>query len=783
MLRVYSFLTQDHDLRLLAAAVAICLVAQLTSAILAGDLRRMNGAHALRWLIVLAFVTAIGVWATHFVALLAYKTQLPSAYSPWYTALSLAACFGLTLFAFMLHPAPARTIAITTAVGATHLIGMAALETTGRFEYDLPTVALTLAVGCAFIHASIRWFDGHPDGTPLGSGVLFTLAVVSIHLGSMAAITVIPDPRMVIAPTSISAQSLAIVIPSVVIVVLVASFAILRFESLVMTNAIEEANRMKLFADKAMEGLAILDGDRIADANDMFWAMTGLPAEARSGGLAVADLIPDLTAATVGRASGFFETAILRPDAARLDIEAALRRTTMSGKPCTLLVVRDISERKAVAERIAHLANHDPLTGAGNRLTFNRVIEERLATASTHGPLGLLCIGLDRFKAVNDLYGHLVGDTVLIKASERIGALLLRKNEVLARLGGDEFAVLTSRSPAGASELAEQIIKSLSEPFLVEGQTISINASIGIAYAPIDATDAQSLHSHADLALYRAKNDGRGRFCFFDQGMDEQVIETFRMKAELRSALQKGQLRLHYQPIASLETDEIIGFEALLRWNHPRLGEVSPAIFIPLAEETGLIIQIGEWVLREACREAARWKNDLKIAVNLSPVQFTEGNVVELVISALGSTGLDSSRLDIEITEGVLVKDTEGALRVLKALKALGVCISMDDFGTGYSSLSYFRQFPFDKVKIDQGFVQDMETNAQSRAIIRAIIGLAKGLDIAILAEGVETANQIELLKQEGCEQIQGFVISRPAPIEAFREVVDGDEKRVRLAA
>jgi diguanylate cyclase (GGDEF)-like protein len=781
MLRVYSCVTQDHDVRLLAVAVAICLVAQLTSFVLAGDLRRMNGANAPRWLAVLAFITAMGIWATHFVAMLAYQPHMPSAYSPGLTAASLLACFLITLFAFTRASSLTRSIGLTVAIGTMHFVGMDALETTGRFQYDLPLVGASLAVGLGFIYASSRCFERETRRIPWLSCLLFTLAVAAIHFGSMAAITIIPDPTIVIAPTSISAESLAAVVTSVAVVVVVVSFAVLRFESRVTTSAVEEANRMKLFADKAMEGLAVLDGNRVADANDVFWDMVGLAADARTEPLATADLIPGLTAAAADRGPGFFETVMLRPDSPPLDIEAAVRRTSISGKPCTLLVVRDITDRKAAAARIAHLASHDPLTGVGNRLSFNRAIEDRLAAASADEPLGLLCIDLDRFKPVNDLYGHPIGDTVLIKVTRRINALL-REGEMLARLGGDEFAVLTPGSPARASRLADSIVQNLSEPFTVDRQTISIGASIGIAYAPVDAEDAQTLHSRADLALYRAKADGRGRSCFFDRGMDEQVIEAFRMKADLRGALQDGELRLNYQPLADLGSGEIIGFEALLRWHHPERGEVSPATFIPLAEETGLIIPIGEWVLREACREAAGWSKPLKIAVNLSPVQFTAGNLAELVTSALAHSGLDPNRLDLEITEGVLVKDAEGALKVLNSLKALGVKISMDDFGTGYSSLSYFRQFPFDKVKIDQGFIQDMEEIAQSRAIIKAIVGLAKGLDIAILAEGVETEKQMDMLKRTGCEQIQGFAISRPAPIEAFRAFTSDEDDSAAAA-
>ena len=771
MLKVYSCIAQDHDPRLLIAALAICLFAQLTAFVLAGDVRRLIAAPPLRWVAMLALVITSGTWATHFVAMLAYQPHLPSAYSPYLTALSFVVGVAFTCGSFMCRSRDLGTLMTTAGIASMHLIGMSALETVGRLEYDWTVVMASILTGGLLVKAAGWWFMRSSARVPLVPSLLFTLAVFAIHLGSMSAITIVPDPRVVIPSGAISAQSLAIVVTTLVTAGLLVSFATLRFENRLAINAVEEATRLKLFADKAMEGLAVLDGDDIVDANDMFWDMSGHGRRERREHLRAADVIPEFANGTGDHGTTFFETIMNRPGLPPLEIEAAISRTTMSGAPRTLLVIRDITDRKATAAKIAHLANHDPLTGVGNRLTFNRVMEERLAVAGANEPLGLLCIDLDRFKPVNDLYGHLAGDAVLIEVTQRIAALL-RKKEVLARLGGDEFAILIHRDPAGSSRLAQQIIAALSAPFQIDGQMISINCSIGIAFAPTDAGDAQALYAKADLALYRAKSDGRGRSCFFDRGMDDHVVETLRMKAELRTALQKDQLRLHYQPLMSLASNEIIGFEALLRWSHPDLGDVSPATFIPLAEETGLIVPIGEWVLREACHEAASWPNDLKIAVNLSPVQFTAGSIVEIVASAVSHSGLDPTRLDLEITEGVLVKDADGALRILHALKALGVRISMDDFGTGYSSLSYFRQFPFDKVKIDQGFVQDMEDNPQSRAIIRAIVGLAKGLDIVILAEGVETKTQIDMLKRKGCQEIQGFAISRPAPIGQFAAVV-----------
>ncbi|MCW1431342.1 EAL domain-containing protein [Novosphingobium sp. JCM 18896] len=771
MLRVYSCIAQEHDLRLLLVAVAICFFTELTSFTLAGDIRRMATLPQRRWSVMIGFVVASGIWATHFIAMLAYQPHLPSAYSPLLTTLSFLVCFAVCFAAMNIRSIVWGSLQMTVGISTMHFIGMAALETTGRLEYDFSTILAASTVGALFVAASSWTFGRFKTRLTVIPALLFTLAVAAIHFGSMSAITIVPDPGVVISPSSISPQSLTIVVSAFVVALLTVSLVMLKTERRIITSGQEEAQRMKLFADTAMEGLAVLEDDRIIDANAVFWKLAGYAEGEAPEQIELGDLIPDLAGAE--REAPFIETLLVRPDAEPLDIEAALRRTSMLGKPCTLLVVRDISDRKAAAARIAHLATHDPLTGVGNRLAFNRALEQRLADADAAQPLGLLCIDLDRFKPVNDLYGHPIGDTLLIKVTRRISALL-DKSELLARLGGDEFAVLTNRTPARASQLAEDIIEELSASFTIEEQTITIGASIGIAYAPTNAHDAQTLHSRADLALYRAKGDGRSCFRFFDCGMDDQVVEAFRMKAELRTALQEGQLQLHYQPLANLTTDEIIGFEALLRWTHPELGQISPTTFIPLAEETGLIVPIGEWVMREACREAARWPNGLKIAVNLSPVQFTTGNIVEIVASALAWSGLEAHRLDIEITEGVLVKDADGALKILNALKALGVQISMDDFGTGYSSLSYFRQFPFDKVKIDQTFIRDMETNPQSRAIIRAIIGLAKGLDVEILAEGVETEVQIDMLKRKGCELIQGYAISRPAPIEQFDEIVGG---------
>ncbi len=375
------------------------------------------------------------------------------------------------------------------------------------------------------------------------------------------------------------------------------------------------------------------------------------------------------------------------------------------------------------------------------------------------------CIDLDRFKTVNDTLGHPVGDALLKIAAERLRACV-REGDTVARLGGDEFAVvqcgLTDLS--GATRLAGRIVEALAETFELQGQQVMIGGSVGVAVSPNDGADSDELLKKADMALYRAKADGKGAFHFFEQAMDEALQARRALELDLRLALAEGQFELYYQPLYSLGVDQVTGCEALLRWRHPVRGMVSPADFIPLAEEIGLINALGEWVLREACREAAGWPQPVRLAVNLSPAQFRDRHLVSTVVSALAASGLAAERLELEITESVLLQDTAGNMSILHDLKALGVRISMDDFGTGYSSLSYLRSFPFDKIKIDQTFVRDILDDADALAIIKAVLDLGTSLGITTTAEGVESVEQLDELRRQGCGEIQGYFISRPKP-------------------
>jgi diguanylate cyclase (GGDEF)-like protein len=426
----------------------------------------------------------------------------------------------------------------------------------------------------------------------------------------------------------------------------------------------------------------------------------------------------------------------------------------------------DITEKRRTEARIVHMAGHDALTGLPNRVLLRQGVEDALHQGGYGSGLAVLGLDLDRFKSVNDTLGHPVGDGLLREVAARLTDLV-GPSSVAARLGGDEFAILhrEGEQPASAMALAQQIIDCLSEPYEIDGHHIVIGTTVGVAVAPDDGNTPDTLLKNADLALYRGKADGGGVARRFEPEMDRRMQERRSLEMDLRAALQRGDFELFYQPLLNLETDEIVAFEALLRWRHPERGLIGPADFIPIAEETGLIVPLGEWVLRQACQDATKWPASISVSVNLSPVQFRNAGLVNAVFQAVAASHLSPTRLDLEITETVLLNDSEATLATLGQLKDLGVRISMDDFGTGYSSLSYLQKFPFNKIKIDQSFVQNLGLTDESLAIIRAVTGMGRSLGISTTAEGVETVEQLAQLRLEGCTEIQGYLISRPQPM------------------
>jgi len=425
----------------------------------------------------------------------------------------------------------------------------------------------------------------------------------------------------------------------------------------------------------------------------------------------------------------------------------------------------DITDRQRAEERIVHMARHDALTDLPNRLMLRERLDHELKRVKRGECLAVLCLDLDHFKSVNDTLGHPIGDELLKVVAERLRRCT-REPDTIARLGGDEFAIIMTgmEQPTDAVALAKRIRDSITKPYHLDGHQIVADISIGISLSPMDATEPDQLLKNADMALYGAKGDGRGTYRFFEPEMDAKMRTRRELEMDLRSALVNAEFELYYQPLVNLKTNEITAFEALVRWNHPVRGLVSPADFIPVAEETGLIIQLGEWVLRRACQETAQWPAHIKVAVNLSPSQIKSRNLTQLVVSALAESGMAASRLQLEITETVLMHNTFNTLATLHQLRKLGVQIAMDDFGTGYSSLSYLRSFPFDKIKIDRSFIQDLSNGAEPLAIVHAVAGLAKSLNMISTAEGVETQQQLDTLQSLGCTEMQGYLFSRARP-------------------
>ena len=456
----------------------------------------------------------------------------------------------------------------------------------------------------------------------------------------------------------------------------------------------------------------------------------------------------------------------VKADGTLIDLAIYSRHLVYAEQPAVLLALMDITERKRAEARLAFMAQHDGLTGLPNRTLLRQHMDE-IMLHSRRGAekIAVLILGLDNFKAVNDTFGHGIGDALLRGVAKRLRSTL-REEDILARLNSDEFAIVQSGldRPEDAVMLARRLLEAIGEPYLLDGHSVEIGASIGIAMAPGDGDESEKLLKNADMALSRAKNDSRGTFSFFEAGMDARAQSRRKIEIDLRAAIQNDVLRPYYQPLVDLATGRITGFEALVRWPHPERGMISPAEFIPVAEETGLINGLGGLMLRRACMDAAQWPDDVRVAVNLSPLQFRVGNLLSLVMDALKQSGLPARRLELEITETLLLEKSSQVLATLHALRALGVRISMDDFGTGYSSLSYLRSFPFDKIKIDQSFVRDLGSNRDAQAIVRSIISLGVGLGVTITAEGVETEAELSCLRAEGCHEGQGFLFSQARP-------------------
>jgi diguanylate cyclase (GGDEF)-like protein/PAS domain S-box-containing protein len=756
MLQVYTCLTVAHDWRLVVLAGTVCFLASTVAVNLFHRAHATNGRARLIWLSLDAAAAGFGIWATHFIAILAYDPGVGAGYNLGLTILSLliaafitGAGLSMALRDFGRWTAAFGGAVVGCGVAAMHYTGMMALQLPGRITWSpgLMVASVVLGIvfgGLALFVAARRDNWGHT----LSAAVLLTLAIVSMHFTAMGAMTFVPDPTRVIDGIFLSPDSLSLVIAGAAAFIL----GMCLVAALSDRHSKGKLRRQRVLLDTALEnmsqGLCMFETDgRIRLFNERYTKLIGMSAASLHGG-SLLDVLK------FRKANGEFaddpEEVFARVLADVREGKSNIRIIETAGRSLRVVeqpmqqggwvsTLEDITKWLEAQAQISHMARHDALTGLPNRTLFREQLEAALRGVTRNELVAVLCLDLDNFKDVNDSLGHPIGDELLNEVAGRLSECV-RDSDTVSRLGGDEFAIVQTGGALQASDvssLASRIVDIVGAPCEIQGHQVIIGASIGISVAPDDGVDPDQLLKNADMALYRAKSDGRGTYRFFEAGMDARAQARRLLELDLRTALLRGEFEVYYQPIRDLKADRIICFEALLRWNHPHRGIILPTDFIGLAEETGLIVPIGNWVLRKACMDAANWPWDVGVAVNLSPAQFKNRDLVPSVIEALSAAGLAANRLDVEITESVLLQDNEATLATLHKFRSLGIRVSMDDFGTGYSSLSYLRSFPFDKIKIDRSFVQELASRGDSMAIVRAVTGLGKSLGISTIAEGV----------------------------------------------
>ncbi|GLK75461.1 diguanylate cyclase [Methylopila jiangsuensis] len=775
MNQVIGCFVSQHDYRLSALAVLICAMASFACVRLLRYAKVQSGYARDVWVTIAAATAGMGVWSTHFIAMLAYEAGLPVRYDLPITVLSLLLCVVIILVGFRIAIDGERTaiggLIVGAGISVMHFTGMMAIEVQARESWDIALIAASLGFSLALSAVALPVILSRTEiKAQLLGPLLLVLGVGLLHFTAMAAMRLTPDPTLDVVEAGRAASGLALGVALASTAIVLIGLAALYVDLLERRKLKLERHRLMSLADASAEGLLICDDRTVLIANGNLTGMLGRPSGSLNG--SPVQEVLSLPTAELNRLMHVglgADIELIGADGLLVPAQIRVRAIDITDRVHLAVSVRDLRTRLAAEAEIRRLEHHDQLTGLANRAHFKHRLDGALESASAvGGKVAVLCLDIDRFSRINDLYGQNSGDALLRALGLALQSTLAR-GEVAARFGGDEFVVFAPvAQTADAEDVARRMLACVSETS--RDYAGGVSASVGVAIHPEDAPDRMTLLRNAGVALLHAKAEPGSAWRFFERAMAEELNDRRLMEHDLRAAAALGELFMVYQPQACARTGRIQGFEALIRWR--RGGDlVSPATFIPIAEECGAISAIGEWALRRVCGDAASWTNPLYVAVNVSPVQLLDTGFVELLHALLLETGLPPTRLEVEITETALIRDFLRTLTALRRLKALGVRIAMDDFGTGYSSLSNLRAFPFDKIKIDRSFVSGLDQNGQSAAIVRSVIGLGRGLGLPVTAEGVETESELSVLREEGCEGVQGYHIGRPAPIETFEDL------------
>ncbi len=763
MFQLVSCIAEQHNWLLLLVAVGVCAAGNLTGVFMLSRARQCVKAHRNLWLAIAGIVFGGTIWATHFIAMLAYS--IPVSYQLVETGLSIVAAITVSCLATFATLYPGRQGAILAgvllglAIATMHAIGLSAISGSIIMEASVPATLAAWGLGVGFaVGAALLLARPTTGGRLLIAAVLIVAAVCSHHMVSMSGLTIVPlYADAAGALTFVDRVGIAVGVCIVSSLLIATGVAALFFD--------RHLTDVKGLANATFEAVVLTRAGQIVHANERFAMLTGKGvAELKS--LVLANFLTDRQGSQ----------GALKSPGGLVPVEIVEGVIEYRGRETSVFGFRDISERLEASRQLVHLASHDPLTGLLNRRSFGIRSEDAIAEAAAkRTEVSLLTFDLDRFKSINDTHGHAEGDVVLQQVADVLNASF-RDGAILGRMGGDEFSVLLpERQMFEAQKAAAVFIANFKSQFAAHDKAGGLGVSVGIATFPAHGDELNQLQNNADAALYRAKSRGRGQICAFDLFFDQQLRTRRRLEDELRGAAEAGELFLVYQPIVETASGEPQGYEALLRWRHPTYGVLSPAVFIEAAEESGSIVEIGKWVLEEACRQAASWKDSLFIAVNVSARQLLSSDLIEHVTSALNASGLAADRLELEITETSLLEDRADVSDCLEALTACGVKLVMDDYGSGYSSMTNLRRYPFHKLKIDRSYVAAIEEDPVAEVIIDCALALGKSLGLTIVLEGIETETQRARVTDKAPDQLQGFLFGRPEMLGGQKPILEDE--------